>query len=178
MISVSDDLCVTLIELASEYVKGPSPVLSQEKHCVAVKNASLFGKILPIVEAFVRGPSDNSTISVLSDNLNSLSLSSNSAEKCVTFLKRLKSEIHTDPSAHHLYFPSVSDVKWRVDITISSSTLSRVLEPNIVMELDLSDGQKVTFELSVSKFHKLRYTVASILKEMDAMNNRMSAVKI
>lgn len=52
------------------------------------------------------------------------------------------------------------------------------MEPNIVMELELSDGQKVTFELSVSKFHKLRYTVASILKDMDSINNKMSAVKI
>lgn len=132
-------------------------------------------------------------------------LSTASAEKCLTVLKTLKNEIHMDQSKHNLCFPSVSDMKWRVDITISSrfvllfylqlkimhhysklslslcfcsSTLSRVLEPNIVMELELSDGQKVTFELSVSKFHKLRYTVASILKDMDAMNNKMSAVKI
>lgn len=58
--------------MASDYVKGPTPEVTQENHIIAVKNASLFGKILPIVEAFIRGPSDNSTISVLSDNLNSL----------------------------------------------------------------------------------------------------------
>lgn len=178
MTSISEDLCVTLFELASDYVKGSSSEVPKEKRIIAVKNAALFGKILPIVGAFVRGPSDNSTISVLTDNINSLSLSNNSAEKCVTFLKRLKNEIHTDPSTQNLYFPSVSNMKWRVDITISSSTLSRVLEPNIIMELELSDGQKVTFELSVSKFHKLRYTVASILKDMDAIDNKMSAVKI
>lgn len=54
----------------------------------------------------------------------------------------------------------------------------RVLEPNLIMELELTDGQKVTFELSISNFHKLRYTVASLLKEMDLMNHRMNALKV
>lgn len=59
--------------MASDHVKGTLSDLTQEKRIVAVKNASLFGKILPVVEAFVRGPTDNSSISALSENLSSLS---------------------------------------------------------------------------------------------------------
>ncbi|XP_012225281.1 COMM domain-containing protein 5 [Linepithema humile] len=59
--------------------------------------------------------------------------------------------------------------RWRVDITISSNLLNRVLEPNIVMEWILNTGECVTFELSLAKFHQLRHTIATVLMELQAL---------
>ena len=50
------------------------------------------------------------------------------------------------------FYPYIVSCKWRVDITICSSMLSRVLEPHIVMEWIFNNGKHEIFELSLSKF--------------------------
>lgn len=70
------------------------------------------------------------------------------------------------------FYLKLEKLRWRVDITISSSVLSRVLEPSILFEMTLSNGEKKTFEVSISKFHQIRYSVASILKEMGLMEKK------
>ncbi|XP_054708749.1 COMM domain-containing protein 5-like [Uloborus diversus] len=69
-------------------------------------------------------------------------------------------------------FPKLKRIQWRIDVAISSCTLNRVLEPTIVMEIELADGHKRTFEVHPSQFHLLRYSVASILKEMENLEIR------
>ncbi|XP_014671435.1 PREDICTED: COMM domain-containing protein 5-like [Priapulus caudatus] len=62
--------------------------------------------------------------------------------------------------------------RWRCDVTISTNSLNRVLEPTILMELTLSNGRIANFEVPVSKFHELRYNVAQVLKEMEDLEKR------
>jgi len=64
-------------------------------------------------------------------------------------------------------FPTLSSLKWRVDVIVSSSFTSRVLTPVVMMETTSSDGAKNTFELPVDMFHELRYNVAKVLKDME-----------
>uniref|UniRef100_A0A8C5PJU6 COMM domain-containing protein 5 n=1 Tax=Leptobrachium leishanense TaxID=445787 RepID=A0A8C5PJU6_9ANUR len=73
--------------------------------------------------------------------------------------------------------PTVEDFRWRVDVAISTSCLSRALQPSILMQMKLSDGTSQRFEVSVSKFQELRYNVALILKEMNDLEKR-SILKI
>ncbi|XP_053896518.1 COMM domain-containing protein 5 [Malaclemys terrapin pileata] len=73
--------------------------------------------------------------------------------------------------------PSVNDIKWRVDVAISTSSLARALQPSILMLLKLSDGTAHRFEVPVVKFQELRYNVALILKEMNDLEKR-SILKI
>jgi hypothetical protein len=47
-----------------------------------------------------------------------------------------------------------------------------VLEPSVLLEMTLSDGSIKTFEVSISKFHELRYNVAYVLKEIDDLEKR------
>ncbi|GLH02783.1 COMM domain-containing protein 5 [Gryllus bimaculatus] len=49
---------------------------------------------------------------------------------------------------------------------------SLVLEPCICIEMILSNGSVIVFELSMAKFHYLRYNVATVLKEMESLQNR------
>jgi len=37
-------------------------------------------------------------------------------------------------------FPTLADLRWRVDVTISTSSLNRVLKPTLLFQLTLSDG--------------------------------------
>ncbi|XP_053555145.1 COMM domain-containing protein 5 [Bombina bombina] len=73
--------------------------------------------------------------------------------------------------------PTVEDLRWRVDVAISTSSLSRALQPSILMQMKLSDGSSHRFEVSVAKFQELRYNVALILKEMNDLEKR-SILKI
>jgi len=63
-------------------------------------------------------------------------------------------------------------MSWRVDVSISTSSLSRTLEPSIMVEMNLSNGQKYSYEMTLSSFHLLRFNVAIVLKEMDDILNR------
>ena len=44
-------------------------------------------------------------------------------------------------------FPSLVNTRWRVDITICSSALARVMKPSVLMEFTLSTGEVQTFEV-------------------------------
>ncbi|XP_063970210.1 COMM domain-containing protein 5-like [Lytechinus pictus] len=69
-------------------------------------------------------------------------------------------------------FPKLDNFRWRVDVAISTSALSRSLEPTIMAEMTLSDGRIQSFEIPVSKFHELRYNVASLMKEMEDLEKK------
>lgn len=75
------------------------------------------------------------------------------------------------------HLPTIDDFKWRVDVAISTSSLARALQPSVLMQMKLSDGNVHRFEVPVSKFQELRYNVALILKEMNNLEKR-SILKI
>ena len=62
--------------------------------------------------------------------------------------------------------PTMEDLKWRVDVAISTSDLSKCLKPSILMQMKLSDGSLQNFQLPLEKFHELRCNVAKALKSV------------
>lgn len=54
----------------------------------------------------------------------------------------------------------------RVDVTISSGSLTKVMRPVVTMETRTSDGSIHTFEVPADQLHQLRYSVAKVLNEM------------
>ncbi|XP_012349141.1 uncharacterized protein LOC100867462 isoform X2 [Apis florea] len=76
------------------------------------------------------------------------------------------------------FYPHLISCKWRIDITISSSVLNRVLEPYIIMEWTFNNGKRQIFELSLPKFHQLRHAIATILVEMQKVEKQCAAKNI
>ena len=66
----------------------------------------------------------------------------------------------------------MKSMNWRLDVSISTSSLSRTLEPFIIIELVLSDNRIVSFETPVTTFHLLRFNVALVLKEINDLLNK------
>lgn len=66
----------------------------------------------------------------------------------------------------------LASVNWRIDVSISTSSMSRHLQPSVILQLVLTDGRLFSFELSLTHFHMLRFDVALVLKEMDDLLNR------
>ncbi|XP_062514451.1 COMM domain-containing protein 5-like [Corticium candelabrum] len=73
---------------------------------------------------------------------------------------------------HRVRLPTLQSFRWRVNVSISTSALNRVLEPSVLVEMTLSSGKIKTFEVPVSKFHELRYNVAYVLKQMEDLEKR------
>lgn len=70
------------------------------------------------------------------------------------------------------YFPTMQDLRWRVDVAISTTTLNRSLEPSVLFDLKTSTGENHTFEVSKEKFHVLRYAVAEALNNIQQLQKR------
>lgn len=60
-------------------------------------------------------------------------------------------------------------LRWRIDVTISSSSLSRIMRPNILVQIVLKDGRARTFHLSIEEFSQLRYNVAKVLHAIQTL---------
>ncbi|XP_030594546.1 COMM domain-containing protein 5 [Archocentrus centrarchus] len=88
-----------------------------------------------------------------------------------------RAALEATASQNDPHLPTLQELKWRVDVAISTSSLARALQPSVLMQMKLSDGRFHRFEVPVSKFQELRYNVALILKEMNDLEKR-SILKI
>ena len=66
-------------------------------------------------------------------------------------------------------FPRLRSFRWRVDVSISSGSLSRAMVPTLLFQMTLSSGKIYTFGLSIQEFNQLRYGVAKMLRDMAAL---------
>eukprot|EP00037_Helgoeca_nana_P019243 m.187034 g.187034 ORF g.187034 m.187034 type:complete len:219 (-) comp24783_c0_seq1:163-819(-) len=132
-----------------------------------------FGGLHSLVTAALRHPPDTFKKQHFADDLKYLGLETKvalSIEKIVYGAKRTKIESNLEESRIRL--PSLADFKWRVDVAISTSELQRAMKPAVLMQMTLSDGTIQTFEMPVEEFHKLRYNVSYVLKEMEELEKR------
>lgn len=108
----------------------------------------------------------------LKDELKDLRFPNASVLDLVSVLTGPRAAILSGIASKRSLLPKLVSVDWRINITIASSYSSRVLEPSITLDISLSNNEKRQFELSVSKFHHLRYVVASVLKEMALLEKK------
>lgn len=69
-------------------------------------------------------------------------------------------------------YPSIASINWRIDVSISSSSVSRGLMPTIAIAMQLSDGKILTFEMNLQMFHLLRFNLSLVLKEICDIQNK------
>uniref|UniRef100_T1IRI1 COMM domain-containing protein 5 n=1 Tax=Strigamia maritima TaxID=126957 RepID=T1IRI1_STRMM len=133
----------------------------------------IFSGLYLILKAALKLPQSVLKPVILQENLKALRIPNEFAEDLTNVIYGKKraaldeATLNMRPSLLKL-----NQLKWRVDVTISTSFLSRVLQPSILIQMALSDGRTITFEVSISKFHLLRYSVANVLKEMEELGKR------
>lgn len=69
--------------------------------------------------------------------------------------------------------PTIDELRWRLDVAISTSSLHRVLRPELTMHCELSDQRTRAFHVSKPRFNQLRYTAAHLLKEMQDLESKL-----
>ena len=160
----------SILQMALEYLKSPASV--PEARLVELQaslgiEGSAFGTLFTACYAVVHAAVHSRTgVSVVEADLTKVGL----PEKCVRdFAKALRNsraELEDCLVQGRVAYPRLNAFRWRVDVAISSSSLSRVLRPSILMQMHTSDGSIKTFECPVEQFHQLRHSVATVLRDM------------
>jgi COMM domain len=63
----------------------------------------------------------------------------------------------------------LSEMNWRIDVALSTNSLSRVLKPEVHFKL-LHGDEKTEFHMTVAQFLELRRQTASIIKDVLTMD--------
>jgi len=77
----------------------------------------------------------------------------------------------SEEAARILTAPSLTSLTWRVDVILSSSSVTRVMQPFVIVRFGLSDGSFRTVEMSVKAFHDLRFRVAEGLHALHKLES-------
>lgn len=145
-----------------------------EKYDISQENIDQwYSAVLKILHTHLRSPAGSIKPAEFKECLQDLKLSPDCIEDLSTVVYGQRRGVLVNELLHVTqFYPHIKSCRWRVDINISSSVLSRVLEPSIIMEWTLSSGECKTFELSMARFHQLRHAVASLLKEIQTLERR------
>ena len=72
--------------------------------------------------------------------------------------------------------PGLKMLRWRTDVTVSTTSLAKIFTPSLLFQMTLSDGSIKQFECSVEKFQEWRFQTALVLRNMQAMTNHPTLV--
>ena len=123
----------------------------------------LFTGLFSILRAAIGSKVNTTTIVT---DLKRMNIPSQAADDLGQAILRSRQQLETAALEHRIRFPKLDKLRWRVDVSIASGSLSRVMRPSILMQLILSDGRIKTFEVSQDQFNQLRFGVAKVLREM------------
>eukprot|EP00762_Andalucia_godoyi_P007263 ANDGO_08048.mRNA.1 COMM domain-containing protein 5 len=65
--------------------------------------------------------------------------------------------------------PHLANVRWRIDVVISTSTVNKIMRPVLQLELIVRGGAATTVELPMDKLAELRFAVATALKDLQQL---------
>ncbi|KAG5886352.1 hypothetical protein JTB14_000454 [Gonioctena quinquepunctata] len=72
-------------------------------------------------------------------------------------------------NSHNTDFGKLLILKWRIDISLSNSSLVKKVPMNLLLSLTLKNGKKYRIKVDAKEFHRLRFNIAVIFKEMNSL---------
>ncbi|CAF0767307.1 unnamed protein product [Adineta ricciae] len=63
---------------------------------------------------------------------------------------------------------------WNLDVTLTTASLSRCVEPLLFFKFQTTGNRTLTFEVPIKKFNELRYNTALLLKEMEEIDGKQT----
>jgi hypothetical protein len=135
-------------ELDGRQLETDAFLLLASEKCSEEKLRVVFSGLMTLIRMAIRQPSLKSEM--LKEDLSQLKLSGELITdiNSVVFGKR-RSTLCQSSLDQSVRLPQLASLKWRIDVTISNSSLNRVLEPSVLLEMTLSDGSIKTFEVKL-----------------------------
>jgi len=152
--------------LVSCSIRGVDDAQRQDALALSPEHGIVFTALDKILSVAVR---TRTKAGQVENDLKELNFPAEAIPLIVEGLKKSRHELESRSLSIRTRFPRLDALKWRVDVTISSSSLLRVFRPNVMMQMTLSDGRIKTFDVPFEQFHQLRYNVAKVLREMQEL---------
>jgi hypothetical protein len=130
------------LQNALKYLKGVE--ITDEQYVAMQKNAStvegldfavMFTGLYSIIRVAVRQKAKSDTIRA---DLTRMNVPENVVEGVAKVVKVARGDIEATALTTRIRFPKLEKLRWRVDVIISSGSLSRVLRPTILMQVRAS----------------------------------------
>jgi hypothetical protein len=142
-------------------------VVSEVSAAFGAENAENFAKLFTGLSTLVKTAVRNHTkVTVIEADLSAMNVPVFVIDAFLSLIRASRFQLLDAAAARVPAFPTMTGCRWRVDVNISGSDLSRDLQPRLMMEMTQSNGDVRTFEVPLSKFHQLRYCVAKSLRDM------------
>ncbi|EDV98975.1 COMM domain-containing protein 5 [Drosophila grimshawi] len=146
--------------------------LKNAGHEVPKNFCELFTMVLLIMQMYLRYPKgvvkDQELRQCLTDDL---SFTDVCADDLTKVLLNHRTTLSRNFAETKMERAKMQDMQWRINISLSSS-MAQLNKPTIVLHFKLNNGEYRTLELPLTMFQRLRYSVAMLLSELQALQNR------
>lgn len=163
-----------LLEAVVVQLQGFDGDLSKKLQNVMSVDSVTLGALFTGLHWFVRTSMRSSLkAKVLATELTDCKMPAQFIEPLLLAVEKLRARHAAGELAAASALPSLENIRWRLDISISTSSLHRVLRPALTMQIELTNGEVHAFHVSKQRFNELRYTAARLLKDMQTLEARM-----
>ena len=150
----------SVMQLFSSSCSGISDILAK----VSLDDAgALFSGTYTLIATIIR---NKVKLSDVGKDLTTMSFPAHAIEDIISAVRLTRGTLEQVAFQERIRFPQLTKFRWRIDITISSGQLSRIMRPSLLVQMILSNGEIKRFEISLEQFNQLRYGVARVLKDM------------
>ncbi|XP_058811943.1 COMM domain-containing protein 5 [Topomyia yanbarensis] len=170
-------ICVHYIETKScskETLDRAVKKLQAANHDVPEHFCELFSAILQLIQLYLRYPKGIVKDDELRESLKELRFRDECTEDIVRVLhQHCDSLSFSYREMRNLRSPPRRMV-WRINVSFLDRSSSL---PTIIIHIQKTDGEFLSFEMNEAMFHRLRFNVASLLHELQTLERRQSMKK-
>lgn len=153
--SLSSEILGSLLDLSRSYIQGDYKVLSK----VPFSYRNAFSSCVEYMRSKCGKHFSDYSKEVEEENWNS------DLKECILErLKEMDSEYQRQKNKDRL-----NEMTWRIDVALSTNSLSRVLKPEVQVKLT-SGEEEINFHMTVAQFQEFRRQTASLIKDIFAMD--------
>uniref|UniRef100_A0A8D8H5A0 COMM domain-containing protein 5 n=2 Tax=Culex pipiens TaxID=7175 RepID=A0A8D8H5A0_CULPI len=174
----------TIIQICVHYIESKScsrqvldralKKLQAADHEVPEHFCELFAAILQLIQLYLRYPKGIVKDDELRETLRELRFQEDCVEDIVKVLRHRDSLSLSYREMRNLRSPPRRLI-WRLNVSFLNKSTSRY--PTIILHIQKTDGEFLSFEMNIAMFHRLRYNVASLLHELQNLERRQSVRK-
>ncbi|TMW51615.1 hypothetical protein DOY81_003265 [Sarcophaga bullata] len=149
--------------------------LTHAGHAIPDNFCELFAAILQIMQIFLRTPKGTVKPDELRNCLKEdLRFSDEYIDDLTKVLHNHRFSLTKNFVEAKLVRSCAKNLQWRINISLQQrlSCGTSAVVPTIILHFQLSDGRYRTLELPLAMFHRLRYNVAILFSEMQALEQR------
>ncbi|CAF2641398.1 unnamed protein product [Rotaria sp. Silwood2] len=136
----------------------------------------IFNGFVQVIRLALKPPAAFLKPDIFKDDLRDLKFSEQIIEAFhnILFGKKRDQLYHVFHDRDRPRLPLLKSFDWNLDVTLTTASLSRCIEPLLFFQLRTNENRVLTFEVPMKRFNELRYNTALLLKEMEEIDGKQT----